>query len=102
MPVGLVMAIAPNDAISHGAISKVAKLRLASTILPLLIVGVVRPPGVGGAGDAVLGCMRDMLIGVGVVVFDLVLDDDGEETRCFFRDFAKSSSADELFVEHDT
>lgn len=61
MPVGLVMAICAKEAISHGAAPKVAKLRLASTALPLLIAGFLRSAGCGSVGaDIRWDLMREM------------------------------------------
>ena len=95
------MAIAPSDAISHGAISNVAKLRLASTNLPLLTVGVVRCPGAGVTAGAVLGCMRDMFFDGGAMVLIFVVDDDCEENRRRLRNISRLSSAEEHLLEYE-
>lgn len=99
MPVGLVTAIAPKEAISHGATSNVAKLRLASTNFPLLIDGVMSSAATEAAAAGVFGCMRERRADGGVGSSGGKWD---EVARFLLRDGFESSSPDELGLEDDS
>lgn len=100
MPVGLVIAIAPKEAMSHGETSKVAKLRLASTNLPLLIVGSRSPPGFGLDESFALGRIRDTPA-EDARISESVLGNGGVDVRRLFLDFPRSSSVDEWVLGSD-
>lgn len=101
MTVGLVIAIAPNEAMSHGEISKVAKLKLASTNLPLLMVGLMSPPGIGVDEGFALGRIRDKPVGRARIAESAVCNG-GVNVRRLFLDFPRSSSADECVLGYDS
>lgn len=80
IPVGLMMAMFASDAMSQGAAPKVAKLRLASTALPLLIAGFSKSPGCGLLGVDFRGLMRDA---VGAAGTSIKSSSSGESRRRF-------------------
>lgn len=85
---------------SHGETSKVAKLRLASTNLPLLIVGLMSPPGFGVDEGFALGRIRDTPV-EDARISESVFRNGGVDVRRLFLDFPRSSSVDECVLGYD-